>query len=437
MTKEAKTAYILFSIAVMGYLLKYVLNVFLARHLSVAVYGDLQVALRILNILVGFTLFGTNVSSQRFLANYLRENKEAFAEDYIAWNMKLIGMTFVISFVVALIAIGLMTLLHVFHVKDINQYHLAVYMFWLAPFAAICVLLSSFLLSSNEVYFSAMLDQLKYGIEIILFIILVLLLDTTINNNTTIIGTLMLTFIILAVLGILLMDSGVLLTIKSALPKIWRMSVTQTAWFAPSRTFIANNVIFMVTCALDLLILGLIVPNKDDVGYYAAALTICGIIWVAPMNLYRRLKPKISSLIKSREGIIKLQSKLDKLNQIIISIIGVTSIVIIYFSTSLLSQFGTGYTAARVPLIILTLGNFVRGSTKSASLILVYSGFENLLLNQSIIEIILLCCLGSLATYLFGILGMAVVTSLVRVGGALFSLVFVRIKLGIRTALII
>lgn len=438
MEKEVKTAYLLFLIAFMGYLLKYGLNVFLAHQLPAALYGDLRVAIQLLQILVVVTLFGTNVGAQRFLAKFLHSDKKINAVSYVAWNLKLVSITFLISFAIALGAIGVMCVLHMLEVKDIHSYHLGVYMFWIAPVAAIVTLLSSFLLSSSEIFFPTLLSQVfKYCIEISLFVIVSVLFGLTLTHSLTIVSTLFFSYIILGIIAIFFMDANITYALKNAWSKIRGSSVTDNEWFISSSKMIANNIIYAIVCMLDLLIVEMFDPHEETVGYYAAALTISGIMWLAPTNLYQAVKPKVSSLITSSQGIIQLQSMLDSVNKVVIFLSGILGIIIISFSQSLLTMFGPDYEAARVPLIILVIGAFLRGCVRFTSVLLVYTGFEGLQLKVAFFELLILCLLGAPATHFFGIVGMAIVSSSVMIGGGLFAVIIARKNIKIRTALII
>src|SRR5690348_17012405 len=97
----------LFFLTVLGYLTKFALNLFLAHHLTPARYGDYSVAIKLLDILVLVTLFGTNIGASRFLAKYLQYNSTHSAANYIAWNIKLVSVTFSIMLIVSLVIFSL------------------------------------------------------------------------------------------------------------------------------------------------------------------------------------------------------------------------------------------------------------------------------------------------------------------------------------------
>jgi hypothetical protein len=82
-------------------------------------------------------------------------NERATATTYLAWNIKLLGITFLIAFILATASFSLMLALHYLNIQDLNRYYLAAYILWLVPFAAIGTLMASFVLTSNRILLSS------------------------------------------------------------------------------------------------------------------------------------------------------------------------------------------------------------------------------------------------------------------------------------------
>ncbi len=61
-------------------------------------------------------------------------------------------------------------------------------------------------------------------------------------------------------------------------------------------------------------------------------------------------------MLSSEEGCHELQTKLDRINILVISLIAILGALIIFFSKSLLLYFGRTYTHSSTALIILTIG---------------------------------------------------------------------------------
>jgi len=90
MTKKALGHYrsllSLILVAAMSYLAIYLLNLFLANHLSEALYGDFSVGLKASIFASTFILLGTNVSNNKFFQEYRHEPNHDKLHTYLKWN---------------------------------------------------------------------------------------------------------------------------------------------------------------------------------------------------------------------------------------------------------------------------------------------------------------------------------------------------------------
>ena len=433
----ARDVYILFILAILGYLTKYALNLFLAHHLTPIRYGEYSVAIKLLDILVLITLFGTNVGASRFLAKYLELNSLRSAIDYIAWNIKLISVTFSIMLVVSIIAFILMISLHYLGVQDIKEYHLFVYILWIVPIAAIPALLQSFLLCSQHIYSPTILSQIVlYVLQLLIFWIITLWVIHPLNSITiatvVFISFLLVTFITALTINTKLW-SMVILGIKNRN----HAEVLNPAWIKASARWIINTLIFQLISILDLIIVYAVGTNKVYVGYYAAILTIIYLIWLLPATLYQGIKPKISNLLSSEAGRLELQSLLNKTNAVVTFLLLVLSSLIIYCSTELLSYFGPTYVAAKSALIILTVGACLGACTKISTLLLIYADFESAVVKIRGTQLVLMFVLVVPATYFYNITGTATATALVMCLAPVISIWIVHTRLGLRSFFII
>ncbi|WP_133130616.1 lipopolysaccharide biosynthesis protein [Legionella yabuuchiae] len=436
MREEFKHTYYLFLLALIGYFIKYGLNVFLARNLEVHLYGNFSVAIRLLNILITIVLFGTNISSQRFLANYLRTEEKNQAEQYIAWNLKLIGLTSLLCIVLAGLSLTIMLFLDHLGVHDFDQYHLALYMFWIAPIAAFVILASNYFLSSEQVYFSTALSGiLRYLVQLIFFAIAILFLGTTLDN-ITITGTLFLSFLFLAIFSTLTLDKNILSMMALAVKKAKTVPVYQNEWFPKSVSYISSSIIYLLISAMDLIIIEVFASNESDVGHYAAALAITGILWLLPGKLYKRLKPHIVSLLQTPEGLKILQQKLDATNVAVTSIYIILTSALLYFSSTLLSHFGPSYEDARSCVIILSLVIFLTGQMSFSNVLLIYKGHERLIFRSNLMELLALCLFVPPATIYYGINGTAAATGTIILIKSFTSSLLVRKYIHIRSTLL-
>lgn len=433
--QDIKITRLVFLLVFIGYFSKYGLNLYLAHHLSAKLYGDFNVAVRVLNIWVLVALFGTNVGAVRFLPSYLKLHKKLTAIDYIAWNIKIIKISFIVTFAIAIITFLTMYLLHRYGIRHIGDYHLATYMFWLVPFAAISSLLCSFLLSMNHIILPTILNNIiRYLLQLVLFIAMILVTGQALTK-ISIVSILFVSFLILSVLTFICIKSELLFMLYLGYKKVRKVSIIQKKWLGTSSRLIGNSIVFSIVTVLDLIIVEAITPNKSDVGHYAAVIMIIIIIGIFPGNVYQTLKPKISHLLSTKLGHVKLQHELDKINKISFSIMTTLTILIVCFSETLLSYFGPHYVTARPALIIMSICTLLSGYARIASVLLVYSGYEKLVLNYAIQQFSCMIILALPATYYWGITGTALATGFIMCANSVTTIFDVRKKLKLRSVL--
>ena len=186
---------------------------------------------------------------------------------------------------------------------------------------------------------------------------------------------------------------------------------TKREWLYSSYRLIVTNLIFLIVCFLDLFILEIFSAQENDVGYYSAALTIASILWVIPDGVFQFLKPKMTGYLKTPEGKIKLQKKLNRINLIVFLVATVAAVVLIVFGNIFLLHFGKAYSVAHTALTLVVLGNYIGIMQKSPTFLLIYSGQEHLILRISIVQIILLLVTGIPLAYFYNLNGMAVATA--------------------------
>ena len=432
MSKDMKNFYLLFAISVVTYFVTYDLNVLLARHLTADIYGEYNLAIRVLNLFVALALFGTNLQTQRFLPQYLQMHKESSAVDYIAWNLKLLSKTFLIIFLLAILSFTLMLVFHIYKIRDINHYHLTLYMLWVAPIAAMSSLMATFLMSCKQVVLaSSILGLFPRLIQLFFFMTIVLFLHIRLDN-ITIIMTIFITFLLLSMLAFFSTNKEIRHLIKEGLKRMGSTRINND-WLKTALRLIGSHIIIMLIILMDLTIVTLFVQNKTHVGYFAAILTITSAISLIPNIVYQTIKPELSTLLGSKPGRKKLQQRLAKLNFLNVLIIALVGAGIIYYSTTLLSHFGPAYIIAQAALVIRTISACIEAICRICVPLLINKGFEQLLLNFRVAQLLLILVCVIPATYFYDITGTALASGVVMVCMNGFVLVkTVRNNLGIK-----
>src|SRR3990167_470863 len=91
MNQVYKNNLLLFAIAIFSFFGSYLLSAYLARHLSIYVYADYNIAIKFLDLVVTLILFGSDTGSVCYLSKYLLNHQKQSIQDYIVWNVKLVG----------------------------------------------------------------------------------------------------------------------------------------------------------------------------------------------------------------------------------------------------------------------------------------------------------------------------------------------------------
>ncbi|GEM_PF-2159638 len=435
--KTSDVIFYVMAVAIFGYLSKYIFNIILAHYLKPSLYGDFNIAIRVLGVITSFTLLGTNNSSKRFMSRYLRLHDHHSLQNYIKWNINIIRVSFSICIVVAITSYLIMHALHIWHIKDIRTYHLTIYMLWIAPLASILSLLASYLLCADHPVFYKMISNMVYFLATCVFMIIVSTLNITFDSYS-LISVLFISFSILIFIVILFIIKKMpylFMTISNAL-RSKRSHSIQPDWVTVSVRMAANGLISFIIFSLDLIIVEIVSPGEDSVGLYAAALTISSFLIIIPQNLYSLLTVQVSELFNTEEGKIKLEKKISQLNKYSMIVTLLVGVGIYAFSKTLLRHFGLIYLQADPILHILIIGFIINAYSQAATTVITYAGYEKIMLTISIIQLVSLLVFCVIMTYFFGILGTAIATSLTLVGKTITCHLMAYRKTHIKTYLV-
>jgi O-antigen/teichoic acid export membrane protein len=346
--KKNKIVMVLLLIAIFGYLSKYALNLILTQYLNPSLYGDFNLALRVLGILSTLSLLGTNTAAKRFLSHFLNEQHDRALQDYIKWNTTIIRRSLIICVVLAVGTYAVLHLLHLWHIKDIRTYHLTIYMLWVAPFAAILSLLNSYLLCANSPISYALIANSSAFITMVLFFAMVMLFEVTDFSSFKLLIVISLSTLCLILIDVYLImkKSPYLFNHLAHAVKRKQKPKTEPIWVTVSNRLALNGLFCAFIFSLDLIILKLISHHPDATGYYAVVITIASSLFVVPQNIYSSIKAKVSQLMGSSEGQMQLASLIKSLNRVTIVVTLVLTGIILYYSKTLLHHFGVSYVQA-------------------------------------------------------------------------------------------
>ncbi len=412
--RKNETIIYLLLLAVFGYASQYIFNLILTHYLTPSLFGDFNLALRVLTILTALSLLGTNSSSKRFLSDYLHNRREQTLGHYIKWNIRIIRISFVICVVIAIVAYTTMHMLHIWHVKDIRTYHLSIYMLWLAPLASILSLLNAYLLCANYPVNYAIVANSNNFLSMIFFLVLVAFYKVEDIHSLSLLIVLALGLLLLVLIDIyfIMRKSPYLFGHILRAISTKESAKIEPAWYSVSIRLAINGLFTAFLFSLDIVILKLISPYPESAGLYAATLTIAGALLVIPVNIYIPVKAHVTRLITTDEGTKSLEQTLKASNQIAFGITIVLALIILIYSKSLLHHFGAGYVQADAALKILVVGVVANAFAQPAVNILPYSGQEMALLFSTGRSLLATVVLGAILTYFYDITGIAIATTL-------------------------
>lgn len=413
---QSATAFVtltLLALTLLTFALRYLFNVVLANNLPPETYGDLMLALRFLGIAASVALLGTASSSKRFLAKYIQLNKHSQVASFMRWNTRIVSHTFLASVVIAVLASVTMLYLHFSKIRDINEYHFIIYMIWITPLAGIGTLAGSYLLCSDRPIASYVIPySLRYFLLIVVFAMLFFLAEEQ-PSNVSIAGIIGSAWIVVVVLEL----AFIYFKVPELLAHFrWRTVVqdgeSEKQWLRVSQRLIVNSLIFLILSSLDLIIIEIAASSEAEVGYYAAVMSIVGLLWLLPGNTLAPFSTAVSSLIDSAQGKAELQRLINGATRVNAIAGGLIAALIIVFADLLLGHFGEAYLVARPTLVIACLTALLGMVTSTAPTVLAYSNEEQALLRITLTEFAALIVLGLPLAYVWGMFGVAVATLL-------------------------
>lgn len=435
-----KSCLILFVIGLAACSFKFLFNAFLAQHLSPELYGDVSVALRVVTIASAYMLVGTITSTKRFFSNYLQQQQSETAGKYISWHFRVMLISSFL-FLILLLAFCIVLLgLHLFHIHELSNYHFLVYLLWLAPIGALNLLAPSYLVSNRNIYIGAFFNAMSiYLVGFLLLIPAIFLLKITFTAASLWL-LLLCVFILVVLMQSFFLLKNMKLVLLKGINNIFNRRdtdhVNEQTWWNASKTFTLNQVIFLMTSALDILLLEIIHSSEKIVGYYAAAITISGITFVTQGVILQFVIPKVSSLISTASGKKTLQVLLNRAGLANIALNTILIIIIVIFSDPILKFFGPQYISVKIPLWILLGESFICAMSAATPKVLLYAGHAIWMVYIALIELCVMLSLGVILIYVWGAIGAALSVLISTLAGTILSLYLARKKLNLKTAIL-
>ncbi|MDA0713310.1 MAG: oligosaccharide flippase family protein, partial [bacterium] len=399
--KFRKNAFIanLFILGFLAYIAKFTLNVFLARNLSPALYGDYSLGYKLLFLLAGLITVGTQGGALFFYSRFVNEKKDEYAQGFVRWNFKIWLYATVLSSLILISVFTVLFLLGNFNSGSTEQIHVSIFMAIFAPTVAASTVLATYLLVYGDYLFSQSLTGFSYSvIFLVLFVFCIKLLHWHVNDWSLVLITMVTTFLaFLATLIVTMIKSehwrkiNIIMAIKQKL-------TAGRSWFIYSVQICLSNFILSAVFFVDLLLLELIHPDENSVGKFAAISALGSIIYIVPYALYKNLRKNVSVYLSDGRTAL-LQKDLNQLSKITFFYSFALVVIISMFSQFFLSLFGHSYTDVQLPLIVVLVGASIQNFAMPGVLLLEYGGFPKEVICLNVFILASLIILGGIFIY--------------------------------------
>jgi O-antigen/teichoic acid export membrane protein len=388
-TEILRGAYTAFTLKVIGFIISFLLNIFIAQFYGAMAFGILALSLSIFKITSLFSLIGTRTATVRYMAQYAKYGKTILTKLYKSTLSLILPISLLVGLVLYFSSAWLAQ--NIFHKVELTQ--ALQFMAFAIPFRSINVINAASFQGLKKIretfFFQTVYPPLAN--MLILYILYLLFAKTYLvpiqaNCLAVIIGAFISTFIWQNTIKYHTKESPQILD-KQEQHKISKkhfLSVAMPMFFSSS--------ILVMMGTIDILILG-VFATSNEIGIYRAVLKI-----VLPINFIITSVSGIASPKFTESFFSNDFSKLKDHALYASKIIFLTSIpvltVLILFGQFILGFFGEEFQSGITALLFLCVGRFFSsycGSTgsflnmtnnqKSFGKILLYSAVLNIVLN--------------------------------------------------------
>jgi len=395
---------VLFVLGLISYLMRYFLNVILAHHMSMQMFGDYGVAIGVLTGLTTLLLLGTNDTVRKYVPLYKETGETEKLQAFIKWNIKLVLLGFLVYY---LIIAAVVFIFFKGSLANLLYFHMAMYFLLMAPVAAVALLIIDYLLGEDRVILSTCIDVVvRYGVLIVIALTVVYYVSDSFTNVIVLAAWIIVSLlvIVLGLLPFILGKKNILARISTTLKA--RVSAEDArVWYKDAAGLVILGTIYALGGYLDLYVVEGIGSNEEMVGLYVAILSITEFFFIFPSATSKYVIPHISKMFGSPDQQADLQKRINNTNILNVGIAVVLAAIIIIFREQILGIFGPGYVIASLPLVVSVIAVTLNAIGDLPDQLLTYTGFENQVTLFIIAEIITLIGLGSLLCYYFGLLG--------------------------------
>ena len=400
------------------------LHVMFARLLGVDEYGIYVYAITWIDILAILCLLGFPTSLVRFIAEYKAKQQWNLLKGIVHRSNQIV---LAFSILVGMIAAAVTLLLKErTTVTAVVTFYIG---FGLLPVFALSRLRQASLRALKIVVQS---EMLLLVIRPVLLGLIVLGLSITIGGSLTAAHVMAGNFT--AVAGVLFIGTVLL---RKALPKSAseaKLAYAQRQWLKVSLPLLLIDGMQILLKRTDIIMIGAIL-GSDNAGIYSAASRISNFVVFALMAINATLAPMISELYHTGRG-LELQRIIMLASRAIFVFTLVVSVILAVSGKFMLSLFGSDFTIAFVPLLILLAGQVVNSLAGSVGLIMTMTNHQNQAGAIIAVSTAANITLNGLLIPLFGMTGAAISTAFTMALWNIAMLTFVQRRIGINSTIL-
>ncbi|WP_310618457.1 lipopolysaccharide biosynthesis protein [Flexibacterium corallicola] len=412
------SAFTVFSIRVAGAALAYLLQVFIARIIGTHHYGVFVVVWTLLVILVMFSNLGLSNSVSRFLPQYTSQGKASLVRGILYGSR--IAVFICASAIAGIGALGIWLLDDAIAQPYILPIAIAL---TCLPLYTLCSLQEGIARAYNWQFLSVAPEYIWRPTLIIIFMAIAVFLDFPRTAVTAVLCTIFAIWSITAIQTLLLHKK-----LKKQCPPAPRQYQFKL-WLQVSLPILLVDGFFQLLTSADVIIAGFWVPSDQVAIYFAASRTVALLHFVY-YAVRSATAMQISQLYYTKNS-RKLSEYIGRAAQLTFWPTLILTAILLPCSPFLLSFFGEGYEKGFPVLLILTFGILARAAIGPVDSLLSLSGNQTLCAGIYALTFAVNVGLNISLAPSFGLIGIAIATSLAMILEAILLIRGSYLRLGI------
>jgi O-antigen/teichoic acid export membrane protein len=410
------------AVIVSGYLLKYFINLILARYLKAEVYGDFSFFINVVTFGAGILMLGADDAVLCFIPGYMAGRSLRKISGYFRREAKLLLIAVLIAVYVAAIIFSFIFVIDSWVNKSPSlDYNLILFGIWIVPLYGLVNFQSKTLRSFGSINWSLFS---YWFTPILLFsggVVIILVLSGKINiYQVLLVYGFSLLFVAMqqAIVIFSIIPRNIL-----TIPPVY----ANKKWFKVSLQLFFSSLINTGMSSIAIILLEIIAPSEVEVGVFGAILTICASLLLVQSAVNIIISPIVTILTQDMvRNHQKLQRFINRCNLFFIAPGMILLLVIIFFGKNILQWFGDEFVVGYWPLVIVAAGYFFSLALGTTLTILRSSGYQKGLIQPNIIGFCATFVISAIGAYNFGIYAVAIALASGSILAKIFSAIEVK-----------